>query len=135
MKEKLKHEWITPERRHLGWWRQALEQLRLTWVLLLDNRVPLLHKLIPVVTLAYILSPIDIIPDMFIGLGMLDDLGILMLGISWFNSLAPGDVALEHLYRLRGGKPDITVTPEHIEDVTDQEITTNPDHRSASKRI
>lgn len=135
MAEKPKNQWITPERRHLGWWRQALEQLRLTWVLLRDNRVPLLHKLIPIVTLAYILSPIDLIPDMFVGLGMLDDLGILMLGISWFNSLAPADVALEHLNRLHGVKTDITVTPEHIEDVTDQGSPTTRDRRTASKRI
>lgn len=137
MKEKLKREWITPERRNLGWWRQVLEQLRLAWNLLRDGRMPLLYKLIPIITLAYVISPIDIIPDMFVGLGMLDDLGIFMLGISLFNSLAPGEIALEHLYRLRGGKGDY-VPPTQIdvgtEDLTEAEIPSQKNNQSASRQ-
>lgn len=135
MKEKLKREWITPERRHLSWWRQALEQLRLTWSLLRDGRMPLLYKLIPLVTLAYVLSPLDLIPDMFVGLGMLDDIGVFMLGISLFNSLAPGEVALEHLYRLRGGKPEITTTALESDDLTEDETLVETKGRNVSKRI
>lgn len=135
MKEKLKREWITPERRNLSWWRQMLEQLRLAWNLLRDGRMPLLYKLIPIITLAYVISPIDIIPDMFVGLGMLDDLGIFMLGISLFNSLAPGEVALEHLYRLRGGKGDYVPSPPtnaSSEDITQDESPSPPERQSAS---
>ena len=135
MKEKLKREWITPERRQLSWWRQALEQLRLTWSLLRDGRMPLLYKLIPLVTLAYVLSPLDLIPAMFVGLGMLDDIGVFMLGISLFNSLAPGALALEHLFRLRGGKPEITTTDIESDDLTEDETLVETKGRNVSKRI
>jgi len=136
MKEKLKRDWITPERRHLGWWRQALEQLRLTWRLMRDGRMPLLYKLIPLVTLAYVLSPLDLIPDMFVGLGMLDDIGIFMLGISLFNSLAPGEVALEHLYRLRGGKDEMnSAADDTAADLMEDETLVEPKGRNVSKRI
>lgn len=36
---------------------------------MLDQRVPVKYKLIPLVTILYILSPVDIIPDVFLSLG------------------------------------------------------------------
>jgi uncharacterized membrane protein YkvA (DUF1232 family) len=48
-------------------------------------------------------SPIDLVPDIFLGLGQLDDLGILMAALTTFNSLAPGYVVEEHLARIRAG--------------------------------
>ncbi len=89
--------------RGLGFFAQFIEQVRLTWALLMDNRVPIVLKLIPVAALAYVISPIDLIPDFFLGLGQLDDIGIVMMAITAFNSMAPGDVVAEHVARLRSG--------------------------------
>jgi uncharacterized membrane protein YkvA (DUF1232 family) len=87
-----------------------VRNLRLAWNLLLDGRVPLLLKLIiPGLMLLYILSPIDIIPDWFIGLGQLDDLAIMVLAVKLFIELSPREVVQEHLQRLAGGgsaRPD-----------------------------
>jgi len=47
---------------------------------------PLLRKILPVVFVAiYLLSPFDLIPDFFVGLGWIDDLFLLGLLI-WFLS-------------------------------------------------
>ncbi len=90
--------------RSLGFFRQLLEQLRLSWALLTDGRVPVVYKVIPIAAIAYVVSPIDLVPDVIPILGQLDDLGLLMLALSTFNSLAPADVVAEHLSRLRSGK-------------------------------
>jgi uncharacterized membrane protein YkvA (DUF1232 family) len=45
----------------------------------------------------YILSPIDFIPDAILGLGQLDDLGILLLGVRMFTELTPKEIVLQHL--------------------------------------
>jgi uncharacterized membrane protein YkvA (DUF1232 family) len=100
MEEKPKRSNTTPAR-GIGFFRSLLEQLRLGWALLTDSRVPLALKVIPIVAVAYLVSPIDLVPDIFPVLGQLDDLGILMAALSMFNSLAPGDVVSEHIARLR----------------------------------
>jgi uncharacterized membrane protein YkvA (DUF1232 family) len=102
MAEKMKNTNVPPQR-GIGFFRQLIEQVRLSWALLLDNRVPLVVKLIPLGAIAYIVSPIDLVPDIFLGLGQLDDLGILMAALTTFNSLAPGYVVEEHLARIRAG--------------------------------
>jgi len=92
-----------------------LRNLRLAWQLLLDGRVPLLTKLIiPGLMGLYILSPIDIIPDWFVGLGQLDDLAVLVLAVKLFIELSPHDIVQEHLRRLTGGgsTPQSGPTPE-----------------------
>ena len=82
------------------WVRELLRQARLAWRLFLDPRVPWPTKLIPPVVLAYLLSPIDILPDLTLGLGQLDDLAVLLLGIKLFIELCPADVVREHLKAL-----------------------------------
>ncbi len=79
---------------------ETLQQVKLAWNLLLDNRVPLLTKLIPVAALVYLVSPVDFIADIALGLGQLDDLAVLMLGLRVFFELAPDAVLREHLQRL-----------------------------------
>jgi len=77
----------------------------LGWALLMDNRVPLMTKLIPLVAVAYVISPIDLAPDLIPVLGQLDDLGVLMAALTAFNNMAPAAVVEEHLARLRAGSP------------------------------
>jgi uncharacterized membrane protein YkvA (DUF1232 family) len=84
------------DRRSPGFWANLLEQLRLGWSLLWDPRVPLWTKLIPLIGVLYILSPIDIIPDPILGLGQLDDLGVLLIGLRMFMHFVPEDVLRIH---------------------------------------
>jgi uncharacterized membrane protein YkvA (DUF1232 family) len=84
----------------LGWIRDAARQAHLAWRLFWDQRVPLWTKLIPPAALAYVLSPVDIIPDVALGLGQLDDLAVLLIGIKLFIELAPPDVVHDHLRAL-----------------------------------
>lgn len=79
---------------------ETLQQVKLAWNLMLDKRVPLPTKFIPVAALVYLVSPPDLIPDIFLGLGQLDDLAMLMLGLRVFFELAPDAVMREHLQRL-----------------------------------
>ena len=84
----------------LGWLQDAARQGRLAWRLFWDSRVPLWAKLIPPAALAYVIFPLDIIPDVALGLGQLDDLAVLLLGIKLFIEVSPPDVVREHLRAL-----------------------------------
>lgn len=77
------------------------QNLVLSWRLLLDRRVSSTAKLIPVAMIAYILSPIDLLPDVLLPFGVADDIGVLLLGLQWFIRSAPPGVVDEY----RGGRP------------------------------
>jgi uncharacterized membrane protein YkvA (DUF1232 family) len=77
----------------------------LTWKLLWDDRVSFLPKLIPVAALAYVISPLDLLPELALGpLGTLDDVGIIMLALTLFIQVAPPDIVQEHLSQLARGR-------------------------------
>ncbi|SRR5258706_10680408 len=86
-----------------GFIRQLIDQFRLAWALLRDSRVPIALKLIPIGAVAYVLSPIDLVPDFLPILGQLDDLGVLMTALTVFNNLSPADLVAEHSERLHMG--------------------------------
>lgn len=68
-----------------------------TQVLLLaykDKRTPLFAKILIGITVGYLLSPIDLIPDFIPVLGLLDDLIIVPLLITASVKLIPQDVLL-----------------------------------------
>lgn len=76
---------------------ELLKQLNLVWKLLLDARVPASTKLLlPLMALAYVIFPIDLIPDVLPVLGQLDDLAIVLLAVRLFVMLAPPDVVAFH---------------------------------------
>jgi uncharacterized membrane protein YkvA (DUF1232 family) len=104
--------------------REAIQQMKLVYNLMLDQRVPALTKLIPVASLAYLLFPVDILPDFAIGLGQLDDLAVVMMGLRFFLELAPAEVVREHLKRIaqaahwsvdNAAKPDSKPDSEVVE--------------------
>lgn len=80
---------------------------RLVWGLSRDPRVPLTLKALLVAALAYVVTPIDLIPDMIPILGQADDLTILLLVLDLFIQNAPADVRREHLERARSGNADL----------------------------
>jgi uncharacterized membrane protein YkvA (DUF1232 family) len=80
-----------------------VKQARLGWRLLQDSRVPAWVKVIPFAAFVYLLSPIDLIPDMLLpGLGELDDIVVLVLALKMFVDLSPSGVVREHLEELMG---------------------------------
>jgi uncharacterized membrane protein YkvA (DUF1232 family) len=86
-----------------GFLSSAARQIRLIWRLLNDRRVSRWLKLIPLVGLAYLVSPIDLLPDFALpGLGELDDLTAVLLSLKMFVDLAPPEIVREHLDRLIG---------------------------------
>lgn len=82
--------------------QNIVKEIRLAWRLLRDPRVPVWLKAIPVLSILYVLLPIDIIPDILLGLGQLDDLALVIGGVRLFTSLAPHEVVEEHLAEIEG---------------------------------
>jgi len=80
----------------LGFLAGLIKQIRLLWRLLNDPRVPAWVKTIPLVALLYLIFPIDLIPDPALGLGQLDDLAIILLGLKLFRDFSPPAVVREH---------------------------------------
>lgn len=84
-----------------------IDRLRLFLRLMRDARVAAWAKLlVPVMTVAYFFWPIDVIPDFFIGIGQIDDLGViglsLVIATRLLPKLAPDAVVAEHLSDMAG---------------------------------
>ena len=84
------------EKELLGWLKEFVTQLQLAWKLLWDSRVPLTTKLVPLAVLAYLIMPFDVLPDAILGLGQVDDIVVLLVGLRMFVSLCPPAVVAEH---------------------------------------
>ena len=80
-----------------GVFQDLIRRIKLFWRLLKDRRVPVWVKAIPFISLVYLVVPADLVPDLFVGLGQLDDLAVLALGYRLFIGLAPPEVVREHL--------------------------------------
>jgi uncharacterized membrane protein YkvA (DUF1232 family) len=81
---------------NLGFVSGILRHLRLVWRLLFDPRVPLWLKMIVPASLVYVISPIDFMPDVIVGLGQLDDLAAIIVGTKLFVDLCPPHIVREH---------------------------------------
>jgi len=69
-----------------------IHQLQLVWLLLKDSRVSMFVKSVIPLSFLYIVSPIDFVPDWFLGVGQLDDLSVVLLGLALFVKLCPPDL-------------------------------------------
>jgi uncharacterized membrane protein YkvA (DUF1232 family) len=69
---------------------------RLLWRLLRDPRVPRRTKLVLGAAVAYVASPVDLIPDFIPVAGLLDDLLLMTYAIHHIVEVAGEDVVLEH---------------------------------------
>jgi uncharacterized membrane protein YkvA (DUF1232 family) len=78
-------------------------RVRLILRLLGDRRVSPWLKIIPVAGLLYLISPLDLIPDIALPLlGELDDAAVLWLTNYLFVELCPPNVVDEHVRALTG---------------------------------
>jgi len=85
---------------NLGFVSDILRRLRLVWRLLFDPRVPLWLKMIVPASLVYVISPIDFLPDVLVGLGQLDDLAVIIVSTGLFVDLCPPHLVREHMEAL-----------------------------------
>jgi uncharacterized membrane protein YkvA (DUF1232 family) len=91
---------------------------KLIWLLMTDKRVNFFVKLLPIASLIYLVSPIDLVPGVVLPIiGALDDAAVIWIGTALFMNLCPEDVIEEHLRSLhkrstgswqdRPGEPEI----------------------------
>ena len=104
----------------VGWLKDFFRQFQLAWRLLLDSRIPVATKVIPLGTLAYLVSPVDLIPDAILGFGQMDDLMALLLGLKMFIDLCPPDIVAEHEAAITGQSGVWTPPEETVIDVEPQ---------------
>ena len=65
---------------------------RLLVELMLDRRVPASRKAIMGFAVAYVVSPIDLVPDFVPFLGVVDDLVLVPLALRWLLARLPASV-------------------------------------------
>lgn len=75
--------------------KQLKQDIPAVFLALKSEGTPLLAKILAVVTVAYALSPIDLIPDFIPVLGYLDDIIILPALVALTVKLIPDDVFAE----------------------------------------
>ena len=80
---------------------------RLVWGIMRDPRTPIGLKGMLAAALAYVVLPVDLIPDVIPILGQADDLTVLLLVLDLFIQNAPAEVRAEHTARARDGTADL----------------------------
>jgi len=68
---------------------------RLYWRLFRDRRVSILPKALLVLTLVYVISPFDLIPDFIPVIGEMDDVAVVLSVLWLFIRLCPPEVVRE----------------------------------------
>ncbi|MBI3770300.1 MAG: DUF1232 domain-containing protein [Deltaproteobacteria bacterium] len=71
---------------------------RLYWRLFRDRRVSILPKVLLVLTLVYVISPFDVIPDFIPVIGEMDDVAVVLAGLWLFIRLCPPEVVREMVH-------------------------------------
>lgn len=80
---------------------------RLVWGIMRDSRTPIGLKAILAAAVAYVVSPLDLVPDAIPILGQADDLTVVLLVLDLFIQNAPEEVRRDHMERARNGTADL----------------------------
>ena len=97
--------------------RDFVLRLKLIGRLMKDSRVSLFLKLLPLASLAYLISPVDLVPGVALPvIGVLDDAAVLWIGSTLFVELCPPAIVTEHMRQLQSNLDDAN-------DVIDAEST------------
>lgn len=113
MADKRPNKIITPPKG--GMLRDLIAHVKLIGRLMGDSRISIFLKVLPLVSLTYLIWPFDLIA--FPGIGVLDDAAVLWIGSTLFLELCPPKVVAEHMRELAGGEGDSTG------DIVDAETT------------
>ena len=101
MAEKRPSKYTPPQGGMLQDW---MKRMKLIMRLLTDNRVNMLAKVLPLAAVAYLISPVDLLPNaVFPIVGALDDAAVLWIGTTLFLEMCPKGVVNEHLQNIDGG--------------------------------
>jgi uncharacterized membrane protein YkvA (DUF1232 family) len=73
---------------------------RLLVELMLDRRVPATRKVIVGIAMAYVVSPVDLVPDFVPIISRLDDFAALVVSLDLLLEGVPREVMLEKMYQL-----------------------------------
>ncbi|HZD39206.1 MAG TPA: DUF1232 domain-containing protein [Terriglobales bacterium] len=71
--------------------------VKLFFRLVRDARVPLAPKMLLLLVLSYVIIPTDLLPDFLLGLGQVDDLLVIFIGLRLFLRLCPKEIVQEHV--------------------------------------
>jgi len=69
-----------------------------------EPRVPLLTKALPLGAALYVVSPLDLIPDVVPVLGELDDLSLIVIAVMFFLRLCPAAAIAFHRTAIAQGR-------------------------------
>jgi len=90
-----------------GMLRNFVLRLKLIGRLMADRRVNAFLKLLPLASVAYLISPVDLAPGVvFPVIGALDDAAVLWIGSTLFVELCPPNVVKEHMSELSSNLED-----------------------------
>lgn len=107
--------------------RDLVMRFKLILRLMGDRRINFLLKLLPIGSLAYLISPIDLVSGIVLPvIGALDDAAILWLGLYLFLELCPPDVVQEHVKRLAS---NVDIVERRGEDVVDADAVDLPEDK------
>ena len=87
---------------------RAPEYARLLWSLVMDPRVPTSRKALLGMAGAYIVAPIDLVPDFIPIIGAIDDVAVMVIAIDVFLDGLPKDLLNEKL-------ADLGMSPNDLE--------------------
>jgi len=110
-----------------GMLRDLVMRFKLILRLMGDRRINFLLKLLPIGSLAYLISPIDLVSGIVLPvIGALDDAAILWLGLYLFLELCPPAVVQEHVKRLTS---NVDIVERRGEDVVDADAVDLPEDK------
>ena len=75
--------------------KRLKNEVQAVYYVFISHKVGIVPKIVIIIALAYILSPIDLVPDFIPVLGYLDDLILVPLGIVLLIKIIPRDVLEE----------------------------------------
>jgi uncharacterized membrane protein YkvA (DUF1232 family) len=78
------------------WLGRVRHKMALVWGIATDRRLPWRARAPAVLALAYVASPIDLIPDSLPGFGWLDDFLVVLIAAAITPLLVPRRLRLEH---------------------------------------
>ena len=84
---------------------RLLAHARLASRLVCEPRVPFLTKALPLLASLYLVSPADLVPDVFLLLGRLDDLSVIVVALALFLRLCPEEAVAFHRAAVAEGRP------------------------------
>ena len=117
MADKQSNKMITPPQG--GMLRDLVTRLKLIGRLMADRRVNIFVKLLPLASLAYLFSPVDLIPGVVLPvIGARDDAASRWIGSTLFVELCPPKIVEEHINELASKYED-----DSTGDVVDAEST------------